>query len=315
MNQIVLENDTYIYRTADVDKVIFNLKDFSSNKSCIPLDAEGDAFSLHKLLSILVNGHVDISMGTDEGAYVTDYLIMDMLFTTEFMKKTTPVSVLEIGCGNGILSHHLASIIGCMDSDSHLCCECNTMGNGSGNQWLDKISGVAVELKLSYVVADYEESLLQANKYDYIFVNGSTGFEQPEAVLMEAVRLLKPGGRIYCYVKKQPVLGQHFKKLFPVGELYYIYDDSVVMTAVYDKNVYTAILERAASFESLGERAEKLIDEWNQVATSEVEESRLLKYISDADKLIDEAIKEKNTECKLRLIDIKEKMIERLEIK
>ena len=191
MNKILFENHTFLYSRNGEKEVLL----------------EGNT----ELITRLFRQHEVIGKGSKEEASATDYALIDMLTASYVLKCGRPVKVLEVGAVSGILSYHLISLLGKFNRGSHLCCVSDVIGNGSENQWLDRIVLAEEPAAFSYLTSDYDETLLQDKVFDVVILNGIVNFEEPYAVIKEGERLAKDGGIIICYCKDAPLLESSFK--------------------------------------------------------------------------------------------------------
>ena len=104
------------------------------------------------------------------------------------------------------MSFHLAYLMGQYNRKSLLCGICDSIGNESGNQWLDRVSLVQEPPELAFSVMDYDEKLIQEKSFDLVIINGREQFREPQAVVENAFRVLKDAGAVLCYEKEQPIL-------------------------------------------------------------------------------------------------------------
>lgn len=217
MNQLRYENGQYIYEDSIHKTVLLDCTDLFANKSRIPMHSmDGNGLTIPNILQGSFHAHQEIM---NEDVYgekqATEYLTMDILLVRELIRSREAVRVAEIGATNGVLSWHLANILGLFHPDSLLCSVTDTLGNESGNLWLDYISRVEKPCRLSLVAAEYEETNLQEDSFDITLVNGSVHFEDPNMVLKEAERITKNDGLFICYQVSQPLLESTFKLLHP----------------------------------------------------------------------------------------------------
>lgn len=238
MGKLVIDNNAFIYIEKDEKKVLLDCRDYLSNKSRVPMHSfEGD-LTIPGLLLQLFKLHPQLCEDTDGYMDSLEMLLMDVLLVSELIKNPRPVRILEIGCGNGVMSYHLATILGLFNEKSSLCCVCNTIGNASGNQWLDKISLVESMPKISMLAADYDETNLESKHFDMVIMNGTSWFEEPVPMLKEAARLVKNEGKLLCYVNQQPLLESCFKLLFEKREEYSLTMQTNVMIVEGDAEVW-----------------------------------------------------------------------------
>jgi len=213
MGSVVLENDKFYYSGNGKKELLLDCKDYINNNSRLPLEIDNGNISVVNLLLALLKSHSNIIAGVRADDSM-EMLLLDILFAKRLMKSKDSIKVLEIGCTDGIVSYHLATMIGCFNPNSTLCCVSNTMGNDSGNNWLDYIASVSQLPKLSFMSTDYDDIMLQSDYFDVVMINGTCFFEEPIDVISQAKRLVKDSGNIICYANSQPLLDSTFKLMF-----------------------------------------------------------------------------------------------------
>jgi ubiquinone/menaquinone biosynthesis C-methylase UbiE len=131
---------------------------------------------------VAVNHWVDEqNRPVDKGLFseVADYLVAG------FLKGKTRGSVLEIGCGNGLILKELSE---------RLPHEWNLYGCDISQEMLNK----AVLKEATYVCSDARNIPLDGNKFDLVYLHSVTQYfdneEYLRAVIDESMRLLKGGG-------------------------------------------------------------------------------------------------------------------------
>ncbi|MBQ6886537.1 MAG: class I SAM-dependent methyltransferase [Lachnospiraceae bacterium] len=232
MGKLIVENNAFIYVEKEEKKVLLDCRDYLSNKSRIPMHSFTDDLTIPGLLLQLFKSHPQLCEGAVDYNDSLECLLMDVLLVSHLIKSPNPVRVLEIGCENGILSYHLAMILGLFNENSSLCCVCNTIGNNSDNRWLDKISLVEFMPRISMLAADYDETNLESKHFDIVIINGTSCFMEPLAMIEEAMRLVKDAGRVICYVNQQPLLESSFKMQFEKREEYFLTAQTTIMVVV-----------------------------------------------------------------------------------
>lgn len=223
MKQIVFEDYKFILYDGEERRILVDTNECLSNKSRFPMhavDDSPDAPTIPNLILALKENHEKISLGTNEGSFAA--LLRDIIMTSYLIRTSVPMKVLELGATNGILSYHLAVLMGKLNPESSLCCVTNVMGSGSGNRWLDRISLVEQPPVLSLVVTEYEDTPLASDYFDIIIINGAEHFEKSSGLIREAERLLKKGGVLLCHVMNDLLLENRFKQSFPNVQEYEI---------------------------------------------------------------------------------------------
>lgn len=220
MGKLIVENNAFIYVEQNEKKLLLDCKNFLSNKSRVPMHSFDGNLTIPGLLLRLFKLHPQLCENVVEYNDSIENLLIDVLFVSELIKNPKPVRVLEFGCGNGIMSYHLATILGLFNEKSSFCCVCDTIGNDSNNQWLDKISLVESMPRISMLAADYDETNLESKHFDMVIINGTACFYEPVKMIKEAARLVKNEGKLLCYANQQPLLESSFKMLFDKPEEY-----------------------------------------------------------------------------------------------
>ena len=227
MGMITIENNRFIYTGQGMREVLLDCSDYFSNKSRVPMHSPDGAKTIPGLILELMKEHCQYLGGSD-GESLT-YLLADVLLISHLIGSPLPVRVAEIGADSGIMSYHLAKIMGKMNANSRLCSVCNTVGNESGNQWVDRIVWVEEPPSLSMLVSDYDDTGLQGENFDVVVINGAVWFQEPYDVIREADRLVKKTGIILCHIENQPLLESCFKLFFTERKEYGITPSSSVM--------------------------------------------------------------------------------------
>lgn len=228
MNNFVYENRQFVYIEPSTRKVLLDCNRFMENKSRVPLHSVADKHTIPDIILGLMEEYQETVNTTEEAILGFYYTMIDVLMVSEHIKSSSPKKVLELGCQNGVLSYHLATLLGKLHPNSLLYSVTNTIGNESENLWLNYISQVEELPKLGFAAADYEETHLKDEYFDVVILNGSVPMEQPRQVVEEAIRMTKPGGKIICLAWKQPLLEASFQMLLPEGQKYTIdYESSV----------------------------------------------------------------------------------------
>lgn len=235
MNKIIVENNAFIYTAQNEKRILLDCNDYLSNRSRIPMQSLEGTESIPKIILSLFREHLKLMEEKQTKNYAMEYLLLDIKIISYLMQSPLPVRVLELGCTSGVLSYHLATILGKFNQASSLCCVCDTIGNNSGNQWLDRISLVEELPGLSMLAADYDDTQLADHHFDIVVINGSVRFEQPYSVIKEAERLVKKSGLILCYAEEQPLLESSFQLLFAGREEFQLDAQTNIMAVIYEE--------------------------------------------------------------------------------
>lgn len=214
MNGLDYKNDSIIYTDSEGEAYLINANDYLSNISPVPLHGDDDAPTAAKLVLSLMSEHAQFTMGTPFEERTPYYTVIDALVCDYFLKhcgaKMEHLRVAEMGCTNGIMSYHLASVMGYFDRETTLCGITDAIGNDSGNMWIDNISSVQNPPNVSMIASDYDCTNLKDNHFDIVIVNGSVRFENPGSVLKEAKRIVKDEGRLIVFADSQPLIESVF---------------------------------------------------------------------------------------------------------
>lgn len=221
MNNFVYEKNQFIYINSTEKKILLNCNDFIKNKSRVPFHAITNEPTVPNMIFDLLTWHSNYSEHTNQPNYGIYYALIDVLVTAYHVKSSAPKKVLELGCANGLMSHHLATILGMLHPDSLLYSVADSIGNESNNQWLDFISEIYEMPRLGFLATDYDDTNLNENHFDITIINGSVPIPSPDKVLTEAWRVTKNGGFLICYAENQPLLESAFQLFFPKREEYF----------------------------------------------------------------------------------------------
>ncbi len=100
----------------------------------------------------------------------------------------TPFKVLDVGCGNGWMSHYLAKNL----PQAHI------LGVDVNLTELEQAVRVFQRPNLQYAFADLDAQVLPEQQFDLVLFAGAFQyFRAPEKVLSAARRVLKPGGLVH----------------------------------------------------------------------------------------------------------------------
>lgn len=293
MNTVNLENDIFVYNRKKKKTVLLDCTDFLSNKSRIPM---------HSLAGDLTVPELIVSLIDDKKPLALADLLLDILVVSQLVKTAFPVKVLEIGAASGVVSYHLATLLGKFHPESFLCCISDSIGSDSESRWLDHIVLVEEPPKLSFLAGDYDDTHLQENEFDLIVINGIAVYESYQRVICEAERLIKMDGTVICYSIDSPSLEKDFKIAFPQTEEYPVLGNVNIMVA--------------SSFEKRGklDQIEEICSYIKEIRES-MAERRPIEIENFLDKIrgyLEIVHKEKNTDVKIQLIDLRACLIELL---
>ncbi len=297
MSAIFMENNIFILEDIFGKRnELLDCRKLLSNKSSIPINTFTEGRTIPKFLVQLFHEHKERWRENEAGLY----FLFDILITSFLIQKSKPFYVLEIGGENGILSYHLASLLGGFHKKSSLCSVCHTIGNNSNNNWLDRISLVQEAPEYSLLVTDYDNTCLLDHIFDIVVINGSINFFNPYRVLEEAERLVKNGGVIFVFLQDMPLLEDSFKLKFSERKEYY-FTPSMGIMIKEDGNEQK---------EKRSDYVLNLVKEINDMLESCIPLEQIRSLMKKIDAEIDKAIIEYDIKQKIELIQVKEQVLD-----
>ncbi len=300
MSAIMVEENVFILEDLFGKKhELLNCKKLLSNKSSIPMYSFAETRTIPQFLLQLLQKHKENFEEKSAGGY----FLFDILITSFLIRQSAPFHVLELGGDNGILSYHLASLLGGFHKESFLCSVCHTIGNNSNNKWLDAISQVDDPPELSFLVTDYENTALLGQNFDIVVINGTINFPNPYLVLKEAERLVKENGTLLAFLQNTPLLEDSFKLEFPDRKEYIF----VPGVGVLVKEDWTTPKEEKTK---QSDSYTNIIKEAEQMITKKESPEQLRKVMQKIEIELDRAISEYKIKQKLELIQLKETVLE-----
>lgn len=304
MSRVAFENNQFIFCEEEKETVLLDLCEHLSNKSRIPLHGDPSEMSILQLLIGLQRMHGEIG-GRDED--VLPSFLMDILLTSYLIRTSTPIKAVELGALDGVLSFHMATLMGRFHEGSSLCCVSNVIGNESGNCWLDRICMVEQPPVLSMLASDYENTQLESDYFDLVVINGTVSIDNPYEVVREAERLIKKGGFLICHAKDNPLLESSFELIFPKRREYQLSADEKILTFFYEG---TSWGKEKPDFMIFEEEINILLQETQSAVTAKapVRDLRILKIRYDS--LADKAVKLNDGGKKDALLCMKEYLID-----
>ncbi len=298
MASIKYEDDIFMFEHGVQQKELLDLNLFMTNKSRYPMQMLPDGKTgLYSLLTDLKDSHKRISDGRED---VFPYYLTDILAVSYLVRTSAPLKVLEIGASSGILSYHLAVLMGKMNAESKLCCVSNVIGNDSENHWLDKISMVEEPPDLSFLVSDYEDTQLETGKFDFVVLNGTERFDKPYETIREAERLVKKNGVLLCYVKDAPLLESCFKLIFPEHEEYPILYQEMILEVTKPESSW-----KEKSLPELETEVSGLFAKLRQVVKNGRRPEEVRPLIHQIDACVDMAVQQYDIDRKAGLLQLK----------
>lgn len=305
MGNTVFDDDVFYFEDGCKRITLLDCNKYLINKSRIPMHTiNRDIVTIPKLIFNLLKSHEEIYKGTLFESSIADYFLIDVLLSSYLIKSPNPVKIVEIGADYGVLSYHLASIAGSFNNKSSLLCVCNQIGEQSDNHLLENIMMVKEPPEYSVLITDYESTSLEDNYFDVVVINGSIPFKESLKVIDEAVRIVKKCGIIISYSVENSLLANGFSIKFDQHDTYEISSSRGVCMTVCNEKVWTG--EQVITAEKM---ADELIEEIIRSIFNQTDINCLRGLIRQTDKCIDAAIKEYRTALKIKLIDVKERIL------
>lgn len=306
MGRITIENNVFIYSEANWKRILLDCNDFMANKSRIPMHSLDGDLTIPALILNMLKEHGQLCPERNDSL---EYLLMDILLISRLIRSPLPVKVLELGCVNGVLSYHLAKILGKFNKESLLCCVCDVIGNNSDNQWLDKVSLADDASELSLVAADYDKIQLAENNFDIVIINGTADFNDPYQVIKEAESFLKRNGMLICYSDNQPLLESSFKLIFPERKDYVFNPLACIMLVEYRENVNVRECEEYSCWY---DTVQEYLEEVRGIVHGEAAKEGIREAVNNLTRYIDEAMEKKDLDMKVKLIRQREVLLDLL---
>lgn len=297
--EIRIDQKKYIYQCGDDRYELIDLQNLLENKSQIPL-LNGNARhgSLFDVINELNGLHYTLFQ--EQAATAQECMLIDFLIARRLMKSAMPLQIVEIGAANGILSFHLASMIGQYNAGSSLCCVCRV----DDSQWAEKVSIVGRPPKLSRIIADYGQTGLKSDKYDVVVINGSQVFMDADVIVREAKRLVNSGGIVICLEKQQPMLSRKFRKRFSKYEAFGVDSDIRVLYAESQK-----LPEENSDMSAEVKEMQDYLAEVHKALQGGASREQLRIYYKELEKHIDVAMQTSLFDIKTKLIDCQDEVL------
>lgn len=303
MGNIIYDEKKFIYESEAGRQTLLDLRRTLDNKSNIPIiEVEGREVTVLTLIDRLQQFHPQIDAEAEKNQL--GYVLMDFLLCRLLMRSTRPLRVAEFGCTQGIMSFHLAYLMGQYNRKSLLCGICDSIGNESGNQWLDRVSLVQEPPELALSVMDYDEKLIQEKSFDLVIINGREQFREPQAVVENAFRVLKDAGAVLCYEKEQPILtealfdGTEEPEIFPV-------DNEVRVSCLEHGFFQEQFHEEPGEEEYL-----RTVNAAERLLIEGADKSRMREGYRRVDACLERVMRQEHTDWKLRLIELEEEILD-----
>ena len=292
------DHKKYIYRCGDNSYVLIDLQNLLENKSHVPLiQGNEHRSSLIEIANNLIELHGTLFQ--EHLLTAQECILIDFLIARRLMKSAMPLHIVEIGATNGILSFHLATMIGQYNVESSLCCVCSV----DDSRWSEKVSKVDKPPKLSRIIANYGQIGLQADKYDVVVINGNDDFTDADIIVREAKRLVNSGGVVIC-LEKQQQLSRKFRKRFQKSEMFSVNSNTRVFYAESQK-----LSEENNDISAEVKEMEDYLAEIRKALQGETSQEQLHIYYKELDKLIDVILQTSLFDLKTKLIDCQDEVL------
>lgn len=278
---------------------VIKCTDFFTNKSRLPLHSlDQEQLTIPKLIGNMIKDTQTLFKNIDKNALIKA-ILFDSIFASQLIKSSRPFKIAEIGSTDGLISYQITQITGTVSPESHI----YYISNNSSSNCHNAVSWTSCQPKMSFLYSNYEDTGLESSYFDITIINGSALFNNHYDVISEARRITRNGGIFICLNAEDNLLDSTFRLIFPEREVYCLSPSDTILTAVNNDNAWSAYepLDISAEYEALLQQAE--------AAKSCNDEALLRKLIANADALADEAIKRHDTELKIKLISIKETLI------
>lgn len=300
MASLNVRGPRFSYEGPEGETVLLDCSKLLSNKSRISMHRLPG--QNHPIIPEILLRLIQKQQG-EENQFTLPFGLIDVLLTSRLIRSAEPVNLLEYGSGQGELSAHLAELLGVFHEESSLVCAYDTIEPA----WMERISHVEHLPKLSFLAGDFGRLGLETGSFDVVVINGLADFALPYKVISDAVRLVKGGGTLICYANGAPLLESTFKLFFEACEEYPITPFVNVMLA--GKRDCCWRERESADYSAQAERGFAEVKALNLSAAKRKE---LIKLIVRLQKDLQEAARVGETELKIRLLDEKEALIDRL---
>ncbi|MBR2895350.1 MAG: class I SAM-dependent methyltransferase [Oscillospiraceae bacterium] len=209
-------NQFYLTDHQGVVRPLFHWNELFQNKSRIPLHSldVGQSETISQMLLDTASKSKELLSYAHNESYLS-HIIVDCLLSQRLMTTCAPAKVLEMGCGDGKLSYHLAHILGKFHPDSLLCLLEKEITNDERAIWLDTIAASDCSPEISVVISDYPQTNLADNAFDIIVINQINRHLEPISLMQEVRRLIRKHGLILCLYDNDPLIESSFKLAFP----------------------------------------------------------------------------------------------------
>lgn len=303
MGEITFSKKQFLYRDGQHDQTLIDARKLIENNSRIPMVFGNDhRLSLIKITNILRGQHD--ALFAENLPAKQECMLIDFLIARRLLKSAMPLNIVEIGATKGILSFHLATMIGQYNVESSLFCVCNAVGSTDNSQWTEKISKVDTLPKLSMITADYGQTGLQSHGFDVVVLNGSEFFIDAGKVVKEAERLVRSKGIIICLEKERSQLSDEFSKRFSEHETFEVDSDTAVFYAVCQKQTQED-MDKSTDVREI----EDFLAEVRKALQEEQSKQQLSGYYKELERYIDNAIDNSLFDLKAELIGCQDEVL------
>lgn len=220
MSVLVYENNRFMYVDDTGDNILLDCNRYLDNLSRLPFHANDDSMTIPRMI-------LELSKESDE------YMLLDVLVCAHHIKSSEPKKVLQLGCGDGVMSYHIGSILGRMHRESLLYCVSEGF-DIRDDEWLKYVNSIEIKPQIAYSKVDMSNTHLMSDEFDVVVINGNEDFLHPDLIINEAVRVLKNNGILICYISNFPLLEDAFKLLINDYEEY-LENEKESMVLVYKK--------------------------------------------------------------------------------
>lgn len=295
MSSLFIRDSKFIYQDIAGERMLLNCNAFLENKSRISMHRF--QYQSHKTIPELLTSLIEREQKNGNNLEIP-FGIIDILLTSQLIQTSQPVRMLEYGSGQGLLSCHLAELLGAFHEKSTLVCAYDTIEP----EWMDRISQVNQLPKVSFFAGDFGNFQLQENFFDIVLVNGMINYTEPYQVISDALRLAKDDAVIFCYTNDTPFLENIIQLFFEQREEYEINPSSKIIMANTRGKSWN--IHKIADFST---QALKDIEHVKFICSQEMTEKQTcFSMMSVLKQDIKNASKMGNIDLKLKLIDQKE---------
>jgi SAM-dependent methyltransferase len=204
-----------------------------------------------KWLASLLSQFDVVNQNVSEGLTNISVFLSVFFVIKQLMEKHRDYKVLEIGCDNGVLSYYLANVLKHFNPHNQLVCLTEVQQDSSADLWLDKIMASKAEDIVSRFTTDYLNAFLQKDIFDIVIINGSVCYENPSAVIFNAINCLRNGGLLICSPNKQYYLSEIFEALVDNYSEYAIDNASSVFTKTIEKKEKWTVYRQSKEYKYL----------------------------------------------------------------